>query len=361
MRRFVAPGRVNLIGEHTDYSGGLVLPLAIDRGITLTVEPDDAIRLHSEQFEGEVEVGAGGERAPAAGWGRYVAALAHELGALGRTAVGMRGTLASDLPAGAGLSSSAALEMAVGTALCALADFRIDPLELAAAGQRAEHRAVGVPVGIMDQAASVLGVAGHAILLDCATLGHRPVPLPPGLAVAVLHSGVSRRLEGSGYAQRRAELEEGLAALGGRGPREVEPDEAMALAHAAGLGEVPTRRLRHVVGENRRVEATAAALEAGDRDALGRLLTEGHASLRDDYEVSVPELDLLVDLAVEHGAVAARMTGGGFGGAVVALVDAADAERVVAGTAEAYWTRTATDPLTLVTSAVDGAGERPVT
>jgi len=359
MRYFAAPGRVNLIGEHTDYSGGLVLPLAIDRGIRLRVEPSDRITLTSEQFDGRVDVGADGSGSAPEGWGRYVAAMAQELGDLGRPPVGMTGTLSSDLPAGAGLSSSAALEMAVGTALAAVADFPLEPLALAAAGQRAERRAVGVPVGIMDQAASVLGVAGHAILLDCATLDHRAVPLPPDLAVAVLHSGVSRQLEGSGYGRRRAELEEGLAALGGRSPREVDPEEAVAAARAAGLGDVPVRRLRHVVTENHRVEATVAALETGDRAALRRLLAEGHASLRDDYEVSVPELDLLVDLALEHGAVAARMTGGGFGGAIVALVDAEAAAGVVAAAAAAYADRTGRDPLTLLTTAVAGAGERP--
>jgi galactokinase len=358
MRYFAAPGRVNLIGEHTDYSGGLVLPLAIDRGIRLRVEPSDRITLTSEQFDGQVDVAADGSGVAPEGWGRYVAALAQELDDLGRPASGMTGTLTSDLPAGAGLSSSAALEMAVGTALTAVADFPLEPLALAAVGQRAERRAVGVPVGIMDQAASVLGVAGHAILLDCASLAHRPVPLPPDLVVAVLHSGVSRQLEGSGYGRRRAELEQGLAALGDRSPREVDLDEAVAAARAAGAGEVAVRRLRHVVTENRRVEATVAALEAGDRPALRRLLEAGHASLRDDYEVSVPELDLLVGLALEHGAVAARMTGGGFGGAIVALVDREEAPAVVAATAAAYAARTGSDPLTLLTTAVDGAGER---
>jgi galactokinase len=366
MRAFVAPGRVNLIGEHTDYSGGLVLPAAIDRGVRLDVEPADGRIALSSPFAGEpVAIAADGTGA-AQGWGRYVAAMAAELDALGRPPVGLRGTVSSDLPMGAGLSSSAALEMAVGTALCNVADFPLAPIDLAAAGQRAEHRAVGVPVGIMDQAASVLGQEGHALLLDCASLDFKHVPLPEELAIAVVHSGVSRTLEGSSYAERRAELEEGLAVLGGRSPRAVSVEEAMAAAAEAGLADAPTRRLRHVVSENLRVGEVVAVLRRAARDgfgplqraALGRLLAEGHASMRDDFQASVPELDLLVELAGEAGAVAARMTGGGFGGAIVALVERDDAARVATDIAAHYAARGGPEPLVLLTRAARGAGER---
>ena len=305
MRAFWAPGRVNLIGEHTDYSGGLVLPAAVELGIRIEGNAADRIRLRSEEHEGTVDVdprGTADGRDGTVDWGRYVSAVAAELDALGRPPVGFAGRISSTLPAGAGLSSSAALEVAVATALCAVADFALEPLELARAAQRAEHRAVGVRVGIMDQAVSILGRADHAVLIDTGSLEHRAVPLPPELALVVVDSGVRRRLEHSGYADRRRELEEALAGT----------DD-----------DLHVRRLRHVTTENERVRAVVAALEEAplDRRRLGELFRAGHASLRDDFEVSTPELDLLVDLAYDAGAVAARMTGGGFGGAIVALVE----------------------------------------
>lgn len=293
MRRvFFAPGRVNLIGEYTDLVGGLVLPAALDLGITLACEPADAVDLRTDR--------------PAAGWERYVDAVEHELARCGRPPVGLRGSLTTTLPVGAGLSSSAALEVAVALGLCGVASFSLDPLVLAQALRQAEHAAVGVPSGIMDQAASLLGRAGHALLLDTGALAYEYVPIPDGLSLVIVHSGVDRSLVESGYAERKRELEAG------------EP-----------------RRLRHVQSENERVLGVAEALRADDRAALGELFRAGHESLRTDLEVTTPELDRLVALAYEHGAVAARMTGGGFGGAIVALVDRAEAgafaTRVVAG------------------------------
>jgi galactokinase len=357
-RRFWAPGRVNLMGDHTDYSGGLVLPAAIDRGVVLDVEPAAQISLRSTRFEGAVHVPADGSVAPASGWGRYVTAVAGELAALGRPPVGLAGVVHSNLPAGAGLSSSAALEVAVALALCAVADFPLDALTLAQACQRAEHRAVGVPSGVMDQAASLLGRADTALLLDCGTLDHRLVPLPADLALLVVDSGVTRELEASGYAQRRMELDAGLVALQQPRPSEAEPDEVDALI--ATLDAVQARRVRHVVMENARVRDTAAVLESGaDRDALGRLFAASHASLRHDFEVTVPETDLLVELCLDAGASAARMTGGGFGGAVVALVDTeciGDVEQsVITAYARRYGQRKAT---ALRCRACDGAKEQ---
>lgn len=292
-RRFWAPGRVNLIGEYTDLAGGLALPVAIDLGVTLTVEPADAFDIRSR--DGDLA-------------GSLDAVLAEV-----PDAEPVRGELTSTLPVGAGLSSSAAVHVALTLALTGLTD-----MELALAAQRAEHRALGVPSGILDQAASVLGRDGHAVLLDFAALGHELVPLPPGLALVVVHSGVDRTNAESGYATRRRELEEGVAS-----------------------------RVRHVETENERVRAAAAALRADDRPALARLFREGHDSLRDDFEVTVPEVDALVDLAYAEGAVAARMTGGGFGGAVVALVDGRDVERFALRMPEPHW----------VTRACDGARE----
>lgn len=319
MRRFHAPGRANLIGEHTDHTGGLVLPAAIDRGITLTARlGGDRIALDSDAVEESVDLPADGAAPPVQGWGRFVAAVAAELDAAGRPPMGLQGSLASDLPRAAGLSSSAALEVVVATALCAAAGYGLDPLELAALCRRAEHRAVGVPSGIMDQAVSLLGREDHALLLDCATLEHRHVPLPADHRLVLIDSGVRRELSGSAYAARTEELAASLGALGRRRPSQVDPLELDDLL--VGLDDVPARRLRHVVTENARVRAAARALADGDLAHLGELFAASHASLRDDFEVSTPELDRLVLLAGQAGARAARMTGAGFGGSIVALV-----------------------------------------
>ena len=300
-----APGRVNLIGEHTDYSGGFVLPMAIQLGITLTFEPSERIALASrEQSEG---------------WERYVTAVAEELAGLGRPAVGIEGRLESDLPQGAGLGSSGALEVAVALALCAAAEFEVEPLQLALACQRAEQRAVAVPSGVLDQAASLLAQEGCALLLECGTLEYRWVPLPDEVAILVLDSGERHAHEGSGYADRRRELE-----------------------------AADPRRVRHVETENERVCATVAALEDGDAEALGPIFAASHASLRGDYEVSTPALDALVAAVLAAGAFAARMTGGGFGGSVVALTEAGRAADVLATTGAQGW----------IVRAVDGAIRR---
>jgi galactokinase len=285
---FWAPGRVNLIGEHTDYSGGLVLPVAIHLGIGLTVQPAERIALVSSGERVELAADGTGE---ARGWGRYVAAVAQELAALGRPAVGIEGVVEADLPQGAGLGSSGALEVVLALALCAAADFELEPFDVALACQRAERRAVGVPSGILDQAASLLGREGSALLLDCGTLEHRWVELPQDLAVIVIDSGERHAHESSGYGDRRHEFERG-----------------------------DPRRVRHVATENERVRGAVEALERGDLHALGALFAASHASLRDDYEVSTPELDTLVShLRGTPGVHGARLTGAGFGGCVVAL------------------------------------------
>jgi galactokinase len=301
MAAFRAPGRVNLIGEHTDYSGGLVLPVALELGVTVFGEPGgEQVDLRSERFPDSDS------------WLRYATAVADELEALGRPRVGFRGRVVGDLPAGAGLASSAALEVAVALALCDAAGFELERVELAELCRRAEERAVGVPCGLMDQAASLLCREGHALLLDCSTNEYRHVPFPTDLELLVVDSGSRRRLEESGYAQRRAEVEAGHP-----------------------------RRLRHVRSENDRVLEVVAALEAGDRDTLARAFAAGHASLRDDFEVSTPELDALVESALAAGAVAARMTGAGFGGSIVALVETGAGAAVGARVTEKHTRATA--------------------
>jgi galactokinase len=357
-----APGRVNLIGEHTDYSGGLVLPVAVDLGVTVIGRTDPAsIRLRSLAFSETVELaGDGSARGRLPGWGRRVAAVARLLAERGRSPIGFDGTIASTVPIGAGLSSSAALSVAVGLALCRAAEFELPPLELARLAREAEHLAVGVPCGLMDPATSLLGRQGHALLLDCGTEEYRLVPLPSDLAIVVLDSGVRRELEHSGYAARQTELKRGLAGIGDRRPADVTVAEAMAAAGAADVDEVAARRLRHVVSENERVRRCVAALEAvggPDPSALGALFREGHESLRVDFEVSTPELDLLVELACDEGALAARMTGGGFGGSVVALVEAKGAPKLVAAVTSAYAARSGRESTGYICASVDGAGE----
>jgi len=355
-----APGRVNLIGEHTDYSGGLVLPVALDRGVTVRWRPEPGIiRLRSAEFPETVELAADGtSRSMLVGWVRYAAAVAALLKELGRPAAGLDGVVSSTLPAGAGLSSSAGLTVAVALALCRAAGFELPRLDLAHVAQEAEHRAVGVPVGLMDPAVSLLARRGHALLLDCGTEHHRLVPLPAELAIVVFDSGVRHTLEHSGYATRRAELERALPCLEGARPSEVTIEAAETASLRAGVDEVSRRRLRHVVSENERVRACVEALErpgTPDRKSLGTLFRAGHASLRDDFEVSIPELDLLVELAYDAGAVAARMTGGGFGGSVVALAERDDADALAAGVSAAYVARSGRPGSGRVYATADGA------
>jgi galactokinase len=337
-----------------------VLPVALDRGVRIDAVPAALISLRSRQRRGAALCAADGGplgKAPR-GWSRYVAAVAAELAPLGRPPVGLEGEITSTLPIGTGLSSSAALEIAVAIALCAVADFRLEPMELARAAQRAEHRAVNVPSGIMDQAASLLGRAGHALFLDSGSLEHDHVRLPSALALVVVYSGVSRRLEDSGYAKRRRELMEALAALrgGGGDARRI----TVADVEELGLASAPARRLRHVVSENDRVRETVRLLrDPSDRhlDRLGDVFREGHESVRRDFEATTAELDLLVALAYENGARAARMTGGGFGGSIVALADAGKAATLAADVLADYLARSGRRGSAIICRPSDGARE----
>lgn len=306
--RAFAPGRVNLIGDHTDHTGGLCLPMAVSMGITVTgVRGGDRVHLRSEGHDGVADLPLAiddpGDVQPE--WARYVAGVIAEID----PDIGFEGTVTSDLPVGAGLSSSAALEVAVALAL----GFEGPGLDLALACQRAEQRASGVPCGILDQLTSVSGVEGHALVMDCGALTVRPVPLPEDLDVVVVHSGQQRTLAGSAYAERRAECEAAQDVIG--------PLAAAGEDDVRGIDDpVLRRRARHVVTENQRVRAAADAMAAGDLVALGELFVASHRSLRDDFECSTPVVDALVErLQATPGVYGARMTGGGWGGCVVAI------------------------------------------
>ena len=277
-------------------------------------------------------------------WGRYAAGLLRSLAERGRAPVGIDATVSSTVPAGSGLSSSAALEVSLALALCDAASLTLPPHELALACQAADH-ALGVPAGIMDQLTSVAGRRGSALLIDCRTLEVRPVPLPQDIATIVVHSGMPRALAQSAYAERRRTCEEVAARLGLRALRDATPEQV--------AGEP---RARHVVSENARVLAAADALAAGDSETLGRLLRESHASMRDDFEISTPELDALVAALEGAGALGARLTGGGFGGCVVAIAPRADAARIAEEGAAHYRRVTGNEPAVFLPRAADGAG-----
>jgi len=305
-----APGRVNLIGDHTDYSGGLVLPMAIQLGTTVTFHRGgDRVSLTSanDPVPADLPLPIRDPAAAEPAWARYVAGVAAEV----RPSIGGTGTVTTSLPIGAGLSSSAALEVAVALAL----GFAGTPLALALACQRAEQRASGVPCGLMDQLASAAGVAGHALLIDCSTNDVTPVPLPPDCEVVAIHSGQPRALTGSAYAERRAASDAAAAIIGPL--RDAGVGDLAAISNP-----LVRRRARHVITENARVQAFSTALRQSDLATAGALMGESHASLRHDYQVSTAALDRLVDdLASRPGVYGARLTGAGFGGCVVALTD----------------------------------------
>ena len=358
-----APGRVNLIGEHTDYNEGFVLPAAIDLGVTIAFVPTDDRRV-------EIALAASGERdvfdLDAIGqrrgtWIDYIAGTGWALTKAGVETRGLRGIIAADLPAGAGLASSAALELAAAWALVGGERPAIEPMSLARLAQRAENEYVGVGCGLMDQFAAVFGRVDHALFLDCRTLVHRPIPLPvDDIALVVCHTGTPRRLEASGYRDRRAECDravEALARLDGRvrSLRDATP-ELLEMARDR-MDAVAFRRARHVATENARVLATIDALEASDLASVGRLFAESHSSLRDDFEVGSPELDALVEIATSvPGVVASRMTGAGFGGCTVNLVARDAVGRLREAIDREYSARTGRRARVLAVEPADGAG-----
>jgi galactokinase len=346
-----APGRVNLIGEHTDHQDGFVLPIAIDRALWLALEPVTARRVEvvSGQAVGRVTLDLDdlGERLD--GWGSYVHGMAEVLdGAVELR--GWRGAIDSDIPSGAGLSSSAAFELALARAWVALAEQPWEPPRMAGLAQRAENEWVGVSSGIMDQLSCALGRSGHALLIDCRTRDVTSIPLPDDLAVVIMDTGTRRELTGSDYNVRQRECARAAAALGIDSLRDAD-----ITAIEDRLQDPLRRRARHVVTENQRVLAAVAALRDDDVGTLGRLLNEGHRSMRDDFEASGPALDTIVALATDSaGCHGARLTGAGFAGCAIAVVDRADADAFCVHVADGYLRATGTDARLYVTAAADG-------
>jgi galactokinase len=319
-----APGRVNLIGEHTDYNGGFVLPAAIDRHVVCAWAPRDdgqvrVVALDDAHQQDSFSLRAPIAPEPALPWSAYVRGMARELHLRHQLpSSGADLAIVGDVPAGAGLSSSAALELAVAHALLAAASQGLDATTLALAAQRAENEFVGCRCGVMDQLVSARGEAGHALLIDCRSLLVEAVPLPAGSVLLIAHSRVRRGLVASAYNERRAACERAAAALGVAALR----DASAAAVEAVPLDDSTRRRARHVVSENERTQQAAFALAAGDLYTMGRLMAASHTSMRDDFEITVPAIDDLVALiqGVIGSEGGARMTGGGFGGCVVALL-----------------------------------------
>ncbi|WP_329410801.1 galactokinase [Streptomyces sp. NBC_00704] len=341
---WAAPGRVNLIGEHTDYNDGFVMPFALPHTAVAAVSrrTDGVLRLHSADLDAGVAELRLEELTPESdkAWTAYPAGVVWALREAGHPVTGADVHLASTVPSGAGLSSSAAIEVVVALALNDLFDLGLQGWQLARLCQRAENVYVGAPTGIMDQTASACCEAGHALFLDTRDLSQKQIPLDlaaEGLRLLVVDTQVTHAHSGGEYGKRRAGCEKGAALLGVDALRDIAFADLDAALDRLGDDEEIRRLVRHVVTEDQRVEQVVALLESGgDTRAVGPVLTAGHASLRDDFKVSCPELDLVVDTALAHGALGARMTGGGFGGSAIVLAEATDVEALTKAVVEAF-------------------------
>jgi galactokinase len=339
---FRAPGRVNLIGEHTDYNDGFVLPAAIDRETVVAIgRASDAnitaIALDFGDDRDSFSLDAPIEPVDA-DWANYVRGMAQAMQADGITLIGAQMAIAGDVPLGSGLSSSAALEVAVGNALAGIAGQTIEPTRLAKIAQRSENEFVGCACGIMDQLISTRGQSGHALLIDCRSLDCTAVSILDGVSIIIAHSGVRHAHAGGEYNDRRAQCEAAARHYGVAALRDLTVEQLEA--GKAGLDDFPYRRARHVVTENARTKAAANALKNGNLQRLGELMAKSHASMRDDFEITVPAVDRLAAImgAATAGDGGARMTGGGFGGCVIAVAPDARVASVVKAIADLYRT-----------------------
>ncbi len=355
-----APGRVNLIGEHTDYNGGFVLPLAIDRAVWMAVAPrrDHTVSVHSIDYDQTASFSLDDLQRENAGWIEYIKGTAQALHDSGYALHGWDGVTTGDIPQGAGLSSSAAVEIAALSAFAAVSSLTLDPIKRALLGQKAENEWVGVQCGIMDQLISSCGKTNHALLIDCRSLETTPVPLPQGTAVAIMDTSTRRGLVESAYNERRAQCEEACRTFNVPLLRDVSLERFAAESDR--LSALTRRRARHVISENDRTLQAAKALQAGDAARVGALMRESHISLRDDFEVSSDALNAMVEAALSHPACwGARMTGAGFGGCAVALIRAEAAEAFVSAVQNAYRQATGLSSSLYICTATDGGTASP--
>ncbi|GAA5118772.1 galactokinase [Haloechinothrix salitolerans] len=357
---WAAPGRVNLIGEHTDYNDGYVLPIALSHHVSVTAAPrdDHMLRLVSHQADGRGEL-AIDDLAPGrvTGWAAYPAGVVWASRQRGHHVGGLDLLIDGDVPPGAGLSSSAALECATAMAVADLYDIDLAGRELAELARHAENEFVGVPCGVMDQAASVLCTAGHALLLDTRSMAATQVPFDPAaddLALLVIDTRAPHRLVDGAYAARRRSCERAAATLGVTALRDIDVDGLDAVLAALPTEELRART-RHVVTENARVEHFVELLRAGRLVEAGPVLTASHVSLRDDYEVTCPELDTAVEATLAAGALGARMTGGGFGGCAIALLPGARVRACVTEVHQAFERSGFAEPAAFTATPSDGA------
>jgi galactokinase len=358
---FRAPGRVNLIGEHTDYNDGFVLPCAINYDTVIAAGPrrDDMIVVVAADYNEQVstfQLNSAIPHDPAAPWSNYVRGVAWGLIRRGYSLHGANLVISGDVPQAAGLSSSASLEVAVGVALAHLSGLGINGKTIALNGQQAENEFVGVNCGIMDQFISALGQQDHALLVDCRSLAYQAVPIPAGTAIIIANSNVKRGLVDSEYNTRRRECEEAATHFGVKALRDVSPD--LFALHADELSETVAKRARHVITENARTEAAAIALTEGNLPKMGQLMAESHVSMRDDFEITVPAIDALVEIMgqVVGSAGGVRMTGGGFGGCVVALAPQELVPEVQAAIAKKYPAASSLEATVYICRASAGAG-----
>jgi len=350
-----APGRVNLIGEHTDYNEGLVMPLAIDLSLVMAIgaRGDKRIAVHSLDLDSDAEFSLSKLRNTGSGWAEYMKGTGWSLQEHGYELAGWNGVFTSNIPIGAGLSSSAALEMATIKAFEVVSGFAWEPTALARIAQSAENNWVGVRSGIMDQMIVAVGKRGSAVRIDCRSLEYHPVALPADVSLVIVDSGTRRGLVDSAYNERREQCEQAARSFGLRSLRDLDLDRLQA----GGLALAPElfKRARHVVTENERVEMAVAAMQDNDADRLGAILKDGHTSLRDDFAVSRVEIDTLVEIANGRPeCYGARMTGGGFGGCVVCLVSRGSVARFVEGVLTEYRGISKLEAQAYVTSAQDG-------
>jgi len=351
-----APGRVNLIGEHTDYNDGFVLPMAINRATYIALRPreDEQVIAHSIDFNKTAQFSIANFENEQAGWSEYIKGVTWVLKAAGYTLRGWDGVLAGDVPIGAGLSSSASVELATARAFGVTSNLPWDAATMARLAQRAENEWVGMNCGIMDQMISAAGVENHALLIDCRSLATQLVPLPPNTSVVVLDTATRRGLVDSAYNERRRQCEEAARFFGVPALRDVTMEQFNS--RAAELDEVTRQRARHIISENDRTVEAAETMRKGDAAKLGLLMNASHDSLRDDFEVSSDNLNIMVECAqAQEGCYGARMTGAGFGGCAVALVRSEAAEKFADAVSAAYEKAANLKPNIYVCSATNGA------